>query len=291
MKNHFVPEFYFEPWLDANRHLLQFGWRPHGLHSKLKTPGQICYRHDLHTFNEMISPERRHAVEEWLTKSVDTETAPVIEKILATGINSIDNTDPGRLAHFIKSLIVRSPERIEMLIRGAPVDFAEQLNARNDAVQQELVDAGVHDAPSLLEYAQRHRPGLIENFGHQLIPEIISEPRRAEWLLGRKWWTVDYTGTDAFPQITSDRGVTYVGLSFDDPKSIVILPLSPSLVLYITSEEDRVRLQKLGKGWLGVNTIKTVAVQARTFVYGTRETNRNLLEKSLRRPVDQIKKQ
>lgn len=285
MDNHFVPEFYFRPWLDARGHLVQFGWRPHGLVGDLKTPGQICYRRDLHTLNEQISPEKRDAVERWLTLAIDSQAAPVVKKILSNGIKSIDHNDASRMVHFITSLIVRRPENVELLNRLAPTDFKRNLIARNEAVQQELREVDMIDAPTLLEYTQKHHPGLIENFGNLLISPIAADEKRAEWLFRRRWWTVDYDGTSVMPQITSDRGVTCLGTAFDDPNSMVILPLSPRCVLYVTSEQDKSRLEAFGNGLIGLNTIKAVAGNARTFVYGTRETNRNLIKKNLPRPA------
>jgi hypothetical protein len=283
MDNHFVPEFYFGPWLDARGHLVQFGWRPRGLVGDLKTAGQICYRRDLHTLNELISPEKRDVVEHWLTREIDSQAAPVIKTILASGIVAIDGRDAGRLAHFIMSLIVRRPESVELLRSEAPTEFARNLEHRDEAIRQELRCAGVTEAPTLLEYAQRHRPGMIENFGNLLISPIVADRKRAEWLLRRRWWAVDYDGTSVVPQITSDRGVTCLGIALDDPRSMVILPLSPRHVLYITSEQDQARLQTLGRGLLGLSTIKAVAGNARRFVYGTKEANQNLIRKYLAR--------
>jgi len=233
----------------------------------------------------MIDADKRDAVENWLTKEVDNKAAPVIRKILSDGIHSINSEEVSFVIRFVMSLIVRRPENIDRLNQEAPMELARNMAKQDEEIQRELRDAGVTDTITLLEYAQKNRPGWVENFGNLMISPIVGDQRRADWLIRRKWWTVDYEGTSVIPQITSDRGVTCLGVALDDPNSMVILPLSPLRVLYITSDEGKQRLQALGKGRLGLNTIKVVAANARTFVLGTRKTNRNLVERHLARPV------
>ena len=54
MRNHHLPEFYFRPWLDETGHLVRFGWIRGVLKCDPKTPAQICYVKDLHTFTRAV---------------------------------------------------------------------------------------------------------------------------------------------------------------------------------------------------------------------------------------------
>jgi hypothetical protein len=135
---------------------------------------------------------------------------------------------------------------------------------------------------SLLEYASK-RAGFIENSGKVMLCQVIADRRFGERLYNKEWWSVDFTGTNAIPQFTSDRAVTCLGSGIDDPNGLIMLPLSPSIVLYICNTEVKSRYQSLGRGRLGLETMKAIATNARMFAYGTRQSNRNVIDKYLPR--------
>jgi hypothetical protein len=114
LDHHFVPEFYFSPWLDKTGHLVRFGWMWGKFTRDLKTPGQICYVQDLHTFSKALGKYAPDAVEHWLT-NIDTRAAQAIRQILSNGVDSMTNEQANHMATLILSLIVRRPEKVSYL--------------------------------------------------------------------------------------------------------------------------------------------------------------------------------
>jgi hypothetical protein len=285
LKNHFVPEFYFKPWLDERGHLLQFSWQRRGLVVDLKTPGQICYRKDLHTFTGPVGAEKRDAVEDWLTKVVDSEAARVIRQILSKGLSSIDSAQGSHMVRFILSLIVRAPENVELLIAQTPEELKRNMALAEPKIRVELEEvATAGDVLSLLSYAEKVHPGLIQNSGKFMMPGIIADRKFGERLYKMDWWAIDFTGTSAVPHFASDRAVVLVGTGLDDPNAVLALPLSPCIVLYVSAPGQKSRLLGQGKGLLGINTMRAVLSSSRRFAYGIRGSNTNLAEKYLPKP-------
>ena len=283
MKNHFVPKFYFRPWLDLTGHLRQFSRTPSGqIVSNKKTPGQICYRPDLHTLTGPIDAAKQHVVEEWLNKSIDDKAAPVVSKIVAHGLTAINDEEAHAVAGLILSLIVRRPENVAYLQSQAPGEWKAAMERVEQNMRLEL--EGTPDAdsmPTLREYAEMHHPGAVENSGNLLITGITADPKYWRRLMNLCWWVADFSGTSVDNQPTTDRAVAFTGTGLDDPNVTVILPLSPHKVLYLNNLNERDKCQARGLGWLGLTTMRVTIANARRFVYGTSGTNANIIGKWL----------
>ena len=291
MKNHFVPKFYFKPWLDAEGKVVRYCRKPSGeIHIKRMTPGQICYQHDLHTLVDPVNSEKLHIVEDWLGKSIDDKAAPVVEKILKSGIKAICDEEAHAIVGLILSLIVRSPENVAYLRQNAPTTWKDAMAKEQEKLYRELAGTSEMDSlPSLIEYAETRHPGSIKNAGNFLITEIISDGKYWERLINLRWRTVSFSGTHVAAQLTSDRPVTIIGTGLDDPNVCVIFPISPTTVLYLMTEQIMAQLDKLGVGYLGLWTIKQTLANARKFVFGTNATNSNLVDKHLVANVTEAK--
>lgn len=282
MKNHFVPRFYFKPWLDDRGHLFQFSRsRNSGLSVVAKTPAAICFRTDLHTFLDVTDPERRHAIEHWLSKQIDVYAAAITRQILSHGVASISAEQKSRLTHFILSLIIRKPETVEYLISNAPAELLRNMAIEDEKIRQEHGDLGL---PTLAEYATKSRPGILENSGRFFIPELIGHREYGERLFALRWWAVDFSGTSIGPLLTSDRPVIWQSKSLGDPDAYYCLPLSPTVALYAAQQHVADKMLAQGNGILGLRTLQSTLIKCRQFVYGKRDTNRNMIERYLPRP-------
>jgi hypothetical protein len=58
-----------------------------------------------------------------LTENIDTRAAPAIRKVLEFGAGAIDNKDANALVRLLLSLIVRSPERVQLLKEITPAEL------------------------------------------------------------------------------------------------------------------------------------------------------------------------
>jgi len=183
--------------------------------------------------------------------------------------------------NFVVGLIVRRPESMNMLVDKAPDTLREQMQVEGDRM---IADQIIPGNPLLEKFAQSHYPGLVENSGRLLAPEIVENGPWREALAKREWWVwnfgsvVGYTGS----QVTSDRLPVCLGLAYSDPNSLILLPLSPTKVLCITSKERRKELRKAGIGRLSLEVIKAVATCSQRFVFGDGEVNTNVVERILK---------
>jgi hypothetical protein len=283
MQQHFIPKFYFKPWLDSTGKLLQFSLRRERLVIDKKHPSQICYQRDINTFENSIKPERRYFLEHWLSHNIDNKAPDVIKK-LNRGIGQLNELDSGEsriLLDFIVALIIRRPESMTLLVNESPDTLQRSLEAESEAMLAEKI---VELHPKLEEFTKLNFPGLIENAGRLLVPEIIGDGRWQEALARRKWGIWDFSSvSDAVgTQLTCDRLPICLGLSFSDENSLILLPIGPKKVLFATSESNYERLIRVGAGRLALEINKSVASCSSGYVYGNQEANSNVIDRMLR---------
>lgn len=284
MQNHYVPEFYFKPWLDERNHLVRFGWMRGRLTRDRKTPGQICYLDDHHTFSRPIGKYGVHAVEDWLTDQVDTRTAKIVDRILAGEIELLSNNEANRLVLFIQSLIVRHPAKLHHIREKATEQFKQTMAAADEQMALEKGEAPLtFGYSSLLDYAEKAHPGLVENIGRFMMPEIIADEKYRQKLLDMDRWTINFDGNAAAPMLTTDRPLVMLGSGLLDPNVALVLPLSPNVVLYLTPTGWRGRMLAEGRGPLCVWTQRIILKGAWRFAFGTSSSKINLIERYLPR--------
>jgi hypothetical protein len=289
VKNHHVPEFYFEPWLEPEtfpqlkpRHLIQYGWLRGKLMTRRKTPGQICYRTDAFTFTDPFDLEGPHAVEHWITRYADTPAAPLIQRLLRDGLEGLEANSRAVLATFFMSLQVRMPRNVDFLERDVPGELTRFLEREESEFQSRLREKGISiDEETLLQAVQSRVRGYVKNAPKVMITELISDGRYAKRLLAMDWWTKDFSSTSLGAVPTTDSPMIMHGTDFNAPETYFLIPLSPEVVLYITPPETHDELMFSGLGILGQQTFKAILSRAKKFAYGTPDCNRNLIERYL----------
>lgn len=284
VQNHYVPEFYFRPWLEGGTHLIRYGWMRGKLTRDPKTPGQICYIDDHHTFSRPMGQYGVNAVENWLTDQVDTFTAKVVARVIAGDLTLLSNAEANRLALFMQSLIVRHPVNKHLLMEKATEQFKRTMAVTDEKIAVEGGETAQRFGfSSLLDYTESVHPGLVENIGRFIMPEVIADRKYRQKLLEMDCWSIDFAGNSAAPLLTTDRPLTMLGKGLLDPDVVLILPLSPTVVLYQTSAGVRNRMLADGIGPLCVRTQKAVLRGAWRFAFGTRSSNTHLVERYLPR--------
>jgi hypothetical protein len=134
---------------------------------------------------------------------------------------------------------------------------------------------------SLQAYSDHVRPGYRENVGQSIMTEIITDEKYVGMLLQKQFWCANFTGSPRFPVTASDRGVTVIGTGLDDPDVMLILPLAPHAVLYLTTPERYAQLTSLSIDDVLHATVQSVIQNARQFVFGTEQTDRQHIERHL----------
>jgi hypothetical protein len=281
VRNHFIPEHYFRPWLDGSGHLIRYGWIAGKLTQDPKTPAQICYLKDLHTFTRPLGDLGKDAVEHWLT-NVDTYGAMSIRHILEHGMPSLGDARATRLATFILSLIVRQPEQVGYLNNRAPDDFQAVMAVQDQAATDDPdLSPMTYSFGTLRQYVEEFHPGLSENIGRFLMTDIIADERYLRRILDLQWLEADFSTVAMGSVVTCDRLPIIVGTGLDDPHMVAILPLSPQKVIYLCPPELLPKLAAGGKGRLGIWTQQMILSSARQFAFGRSDSNINLIKKYL----------
>jgi hypothetical protein len=284
MRNHYLPEFYFRPWLDETGHLIRFGWIHDMLKRDPKTPAQICYVKDLHTFTRTISKLPVDAVEHWLT-NIDTNASASIRRIVNHGLPALGDVGATHVATFILSLIVRNPDKVRYLSEHSPGDFQKSITAQEVRASDTSESSVSYGFGSLYDYVQTAHPGLIENIGRVIMSDIIVDQHYLRRLFDKVWWVADFSTTSFGTVVATDRLPLILGTGLDDPNSIVVLPLGPRKVLYLAPDSFQHRLAAWGLGVLGVWTQRLLLSNARQYAFGDRRANLNLVTRYLPKPL------
>ena len=287
MGHHFVPKFYFKPWL-CNGKLVRFAVPRDRLFIDHPAPKAVCQLPKLNSLSNAIPQEKREAIEAWLTDQVDTKAAPLFLKIAELGRldPSTHNAEAwGVMVRFILGLIARLPESVSLLEKSAPEVLRQQL-AKED---KELIQKGMLSTyRSLEEFANLYHPGLIENTGKFLMPSIIDDKKWGEVLLRKQWCIVKFKPNAALPLLTCDRPLIRIGVTLDDKDTLLTLPISPDVALFISSRRKLDELIAVGHGRLAMAVNQSIITNARQYVFGTSETkfgdpssSRHMIERGL----------
>ncbi len=182
------------------------------------------------------------------------------------------------MAVFIMAMRARQPATVGKIRAQGP-------GALRDGIRTDQYQglARPTDPPSLEEWTERHFPGLIDDFGMSLLPDIASHPETALKLLRMRWGVLDVSigKTDL---LLSDQPGLWTG-GIDASQLIIALPLSP-VKAFIAVRGDQVaeNLLRTPPADLATRLNESSVGQAIRRVYGRDETAadfvRNIVAKS-----------
>jgi hypothetical protein len=137
------------------------------------------------------------------------------------------------------------------------------------------------DPPTLLEWVEQNAPVVLDNFGKQLLPGIITHEATGDALIKMRWWTV---GIDApkLDLLTSDRPL-YMSHGVADPACFVALPLAPGFIFCATRDESAFQ-RVMARGIVNVVKLlnEILVRQAEQYVYATHGRHFRFVENRLR---------
>ena len=281
IKHHYVPQFYLRQWADASGKLVRY-YRPHKAVVATRTaPKSTGYEEGLYSF-EGASPERRNAIEkDFMSPKVDEPAALAMQALIAMDPSKL--TDDLRIAwtRFVMSLHVRNPERVEQIRQAAADGLRQSLRADPEEYETRR---GPGDPPTLLEWAEQNTPGIFDDQGIRLLPDIVQHRPTLEAIVKMRWMTV---GTaEGFPDLlTGDRPV-YMSHGVNDERCFIVVPMSPKFMFFATRDPamfDRVLALGIESVTKQVNGF--MATQAAQSVYGANERHLRFVENRLRSKV------
>lgn len=229
-KHHYIPVFYLKQWADDRGRLIEFSRQgKHGFVAPRHTaPRGTGYVRGLNLIpgeppesGEFVEREFLRLVDDWAARALVAFLSPTAEPSLKERVG---------WARFVYSLIIRSPEHIE-LIRTKSAEFK------------------------------------IESPPQMLLPTLINRVDIINHITKMAWHVADFSGSNV-RLLTSDRPLVMTnGLIHDN--SHLALPISPTRIFLAVQRQTTFEsLKALDNQLLTISNTR-VCEQAIKYVYGT----------------------
>lgn len=276
--HHYLPEFYFDPWLDDNGQMWSYFFvNGNNLQVRKTVPKSAGKQRHLYSLVG-VEEDKASILETVFFRAIDTAAAPVLKKFLQSPQLSLTEKEASAFTVFLMSLVMRTPEVMDYLKTDAP----KQLMAELDKATDEYLQIKDKDDPSTpSEWMISTRPLEVANMGMKLIPDLINNSERGQRIISMEWWVEDLSKA-THSLLTSDRPITPIQMEVEG-SGILTLPISPNRLFIAAENPDAVktRLKQFRRDTLSVHSNTTVALQAYERVYSTQNTNTPFIKRRL----------
>lgn len=279
-EHHYVPRFLLRPWTqDGN--LNGYYWDPFLFQVKVRSKGvaYFCKKIDLLTLSGRGAK----------ADLIETEFFGRIDDLGAKSAAKLRDCDPDELtleertdfARLLLSLDARRPSSVTKLSREYPVALAKALN-EDPEIEKAFSDAKVSEEP--LVYWERNLGFSREDQALLTLQRLVDNPIVGERLLNANWIVVRLK-QDHGTLLISDRPLVRIH-AFDHENALWALPLGPNLLFIASNSMHTIsNIESLGRRevrkLMNISSIN----QIDKFIFASDDTNRPLIEKSLRPPV------
>jgi hypothetical protein len=278
-RHHYLPVFYLKQWAALDGRVIRY-YRPHDqVVASPISPKHTGYEDGLYSLDG-YGPEQRNAVEKhFMGPTVDDPaTTPLHLFIERRSVSEL--TLPLRQAwvRFMMSLHVRNPSRVQQITVEAVVGLRRTLL---DKPEEYAAVRDTDDPQTLLGWVERYAPALLDNYGKQLLPGIITHQAIGNEIIRMHWGVLGFSG--ALPDLlTCDRPL-HLSHGIADPQCLIALPLSPRAIFFASRSQERLDGIIRSDGEAVLRSINEVMVaQAERYVYGAHERHRDFVEQRLR---------
>lgn len=283
MRHHFVPQFLISEWSNQNRRrsVAEFRLDLPGVPVFERSTKSVAFQDDLYALTkEEVAGMSRQSIEEKFLSNVDNEAAIAMQTLRDRGLRKMNREQRICWVRFLMSLQVRQPNIVTQLI----LDSSEELSRKlEDGPEEYSVLAKEDDPISLSEWVEARFPGLIENFGLSIFPELVDNKNVGDKLLGMRWWLWDFSGLRNHLVLADHPCIFTAGI--DEPDLIVALPIGPTKAFLATRSHrasDGLRRQDRRRllAWINERSIS----QAVARVFAMNESPRRFIANRVRTP-------
>jgi hypothetical protein len=264
--HHFVPRLLLERWADKCGKILAWQ-RKNGISrcDSIRAENVAKVRH-LYS-RQATSPAERSLIEsQFFSRIVEAPAAAAITRLIE-GDGRIGPAERVAITVFIISQRVRVPEVIERIRREGRVLAKHSLSVPDPDFDRLNSDTS---ANSLFEWAELHHPESLNNFGIDIVPELIlhrptlNKVHKMTWLLLR-------ADNAPFEVLLSDRPLVAVR-GIDHPEHVQAIPLGPRHILFASpSNAILKRIEMRAPRDVISNFNRSVVAQADRFAFGRAE--------------------
>ncbi|MBY4733697.1 DUF4238 domain-containing protein [Cupriavidus pauculus] len=237
-RHHYVPQFYLNGWCTPDEQaqgerLYRYQWKGGRLLVERAHPRSTGSLDRLYSLDS-VPPERQQQIEkDFLAGVIETPAGLVLNKMRTSGRgHNLTMEERHVWTRFLMAQRIRSPEIVRFLHEQAPPHLREVLAANPE--QYQALKEG-EDPETLLEWVERAKPGLIQDFGRLLIPSLILDDRAYNRIIRMEWWQMDFSGA-GIPLLSSDHPLVIVP-GIDHPGCVIAMPINPRFAFFACPEK------------------------------------------------------
>lgn len=242
MDHHYVPQFLLRGWAESSNdgRVEVFRLDLNHVPSSRKSPKSTGYEPDLYALSrDVVAGMDKQAIEKQFLRHVDNQGALVLQKLLDSGLHSLTSDDRICWARFLMSLRIRQPEIVRMLRDEAAHHLRDALSKQPEQYE-ELVE--LKDPPTLIDWTEKHYPGLIENVGLSFFHELVDNPTVGQKILQMRWWLWDFSNAP-YELLLADHPCIFTA-GIDDASLVICVPISPKKAFMTTQSQGVVDLMR-----------------------------------------------
>ncbi|OHC64429.1 MAG: hypothetical protein A2040_02005 [Rhodocyclales bacterium GWA2_65_19] len=276
-KHHYLPVFYLSRWSRLDGRVIRY-YRPYrAVVASPIAPKETGYERGLYRL-EGYAPDVQNTIEKkFMARVVDDPAAHALDTLIKGDNSKLTPEHRQAWTRFVVSLHARNPGKVEHITSQADHELRQSL--LTDPGEYEAI-RGVDDPPTLVQWVEQNAPKILNNFGKQLLPGIITHPPIVDAIIRMHWWTIDIA--DSFPDLlTCDRPV-YMSHGVMDDRCLIALPLSPRFVFIATrSQSTFERVMARGIKSIAELINESMVMQAEKYVYGAHDRHLHFVENRL----------
>ena len=277
-RHHYVPVFYLNRWARPDGSVVRY-YRPHReVVASSITPKFTGYERGLYRLDG-YAPEAENDIEKkFMARVVDDPASRAMEALIERDQSKLTSELRQAWTRFVMSLHVRHPDNIARITQQAKAGLGQSLleDPKEYAAMRRK-----DDPPTLVEWAELNAPFILDNYGKQLLPAIITHQDTGDAILRMRWWTISIS--DDIPDLlTCDRPV-FMSHGVSDERCFIALPIAPRFAFIATRSQasfDQVMSRDIKAIAKSLN--ESLVSQAVNNVYGSTRQHLRFVQNRLR---------
>jgi hypothetical protein len=247
-RHHFVPQFLLRRWATSGKSVAYFfeAAADRVIENPKALVASACQIADLNTFFGVRAADRDFPETGFFTPIVDTPAARALDVILEKGIRSLTAAQRVDWARLLVSFAVRTPETLR------------DMGPKETTKAVDLVEAAASGPPDderkVTAIIQANMALFKRNFPLRAAMELSTDPEKLAAVDGMTWWMRRFRRPVILigdrPLLTPPRAPSPCGIPLNDPKCLIVLPISPTVVFFASSTPkiwDKTRTMPLSK--------------------------------------------
>lgn len=226
MRHHYVPAFYLKRW-ETSTGIFCYHYQYHKFIMTCKKSTEVGF---LHNLNALITSggELDHQIESGHFSDHDNRSAPILTKIIASGVGSLSDKEKEDWCDFLITLLLRHP----FMMNEAITDIQSAINHFAHICDNNLIESD-----EFKNFRDNHHIEVIANSNQS--SDLKSLILKLNWfILDSKYATCNFLTGDMpiFPFDTNDQKIE----CFDDinrPSVYLLFPLSPTKCFIATKSK------------------------------------------------------